>query len=89
MKKMISALLASFGWKLMSDLCAFNKPLMTTTVGSMERTIAALHREVPGCKIWVGGAVLTPEYAASIGADWYCGDAKQSADLARRFFFEN
>ncbi|MBR5471727.1 MAG: endolytic transglycosylase MltG [Oscillibacter sp.] len=28
----ISALLASFGWKLMSDLCAFNKPLITTTV---------------------------------------------------------
>lgn len=63
--------------------------LMTTTVKSMERTIAALHAQVPGCKIWVGGAVLTPEYAASIGADWYCSDAKQSADLARRFFFEN
>lgn len=28
----ISALLASFGWKLMSDLCAFNKELITTTV---------------------------------------------------------
>ncbi|MCD7820755.1 MAG: hypothetical protein LUG64_00890 [Clostridiales bacterium] len=35
------------------------------------------------CKIWVGGAVLTPEYAAEIGADYYAKDAKQSVDIAK------
>ena len=60
--------------------------LMTTTVGSMERTIAALREQVPGCKIWVGGAVLTPDYAKQIGADFYCADAKESADLAKKIF---
>ena len=34
----------------------------------------------------VGGAVLTPEYAKKIGADWYARDAKQSADIAKEFF---
>ena len=38
--------------------------LMTTTVKAMEETIELLHREVPGCSVFVGGAVLTPEYAA-------------------------
>ena len=33
-----------------------------------------------------GGAVLTPEYAKKIGADWYAKDAKQSADIAKEFF---
>ena len=36
------------------------------------------------CKIMVGGAVLTPDYAAEIGADYYARDAKQSADIARK-----
>ena len=43
--------------------------LMTTTVVAMEETIKLLHAEVPGVKIIVGGAVLTPEYAKQIGAD--------------------
>ena len=34
----------------------------------------------------VGGAVLTPEYAEKIGADWYAKDAKRSADIAKEFF---
>ncbi|MER2152133.1 MAG: dihydropteroate synthase, partial [Candidatus Limivicinus sp.] len=57
--------------------------LMTTTVSSMADTIAALRRSGHDCKIMVGGAVLTPEYAAEIGADYYAKDAKQSADIAR------
>ncbi len=57
--------------------------LMTTTVGSMADTIAAIRRSGHDCKIMVGGAVLTPEYAQSIGADYYAKDAKQSADIAR------
>ena len=60
--------------------------LMTTTLKSMEETIAALHAAKLDCKIMVGGAVLTPEYAQKIGADWYAKDAKRSADIAKEFF---
>ena len=60
--------------------------LMTTTLKSMEETIAALHEAGLDCKVMVGGAVLTPEYAEKIGADWYAKDAKQSADIAKAFF---
>ena len=63
--------------------------LMTTTLKSMEETIAALHTAQLDCKIMVGGAVLTPEYAEKIGADWYAKDAKQSADIAKKFFGES
>ena len=57
--------------------------LMTTTLGSMRKTIEALRESGHPCKIWVGGAVLTPEYAARIGADYYARDAKESVDIAR------
>ena len=60
--------------------------LMTTTLKSMEETIAALHAAKLDCKVMVGGAVLTPEYAEKIGADWYAKDAKQSADIAKEYF---
>ena len=60
--------------------------LMTTTLKSMEETIAALHAAKLDCKIMVGGAVLTPEYAEKIGADWYAKDTKRSADIAKEFF---
>ena len=52
--------------------------LMTTTVVSMEETIKKLHESAPWCKIMVGGAVLTQEYADMIGADFYGKDAMQS-----------
>ena len=58
--------------------------LMTTTVPSMAETIAALRRSGHDCKVMVGGAVLTEDYAAQIGADYYAKDAKQSADIAKR-----
>ena len=60
--------------------------LMTTTLKSMEETIAALRAAKLDCKIMVGGAVLTPEYAEKIGADLYAKDAKRSADIAKEFF---
>ena len=60
--------------------------LMTTTVPSMEETIRLLHAEVPGVKIIVGGAVLTPEYAKQIGADYYAKDAAESARIAEEVF---
>ena len=49
--------------------------LMTTTVKSMEETIAALKAGGCACPIFAGGAVLTPDVAASIGADGYTRDA--------------
>lgn len=57
--------------------------LMTTTVPSMATTIQALRASGHPCKTLVGGAVLTPEYASEIGADYYAKDAKQSADIAK------
>ncbi len=49
--------------------------LMTTTVGAMEETIRLLRAECPECRIMAGGAVLTEDYARSIGADFYGKDA--------------
>ena len=60
--------------------------LMTTTVANMEETIKLLHAEVPDVKILVGGAVLTPEYAEQIGADYYAKDAAESARIAEEVF---
>lgn len=57
--------------------------LMTTTVASMEETIKAIRENGLDCKIMVGGAVLTEDYAMQIGADYYSKDAKQSADIAK------
>ncbi|MBE6712689.1 MAG: homocysteine methyltransferase [Ruminococcaceae bacterium] len=49
--------------------------LMTTTVPAMEETVRLLHKKAPWCKVIVGGAVLTEEYAKTIGADHYAPDA--------------
>ncbi len=58
--------------------------LMTTTVSSMQKTIAALRENGLPCKVFVGGAVLTESYAMEIGADFYAKDAKASVDVAKR-----
>lgn len=60
--------------------------LMTTTLGAMADTISLLRARGYTGKIMVGGAVLTADYAASIGADFYCRDAKASVDAARAVF---
>ncbi len=57
--------------------------LMTTTLPAMESTVKALKEAKADCKIMVGGAVLTPEYAEKIGADFYAKDAKMSSDIAK------
>lgn len=62
--------------------------LMTTTLKSMEETIAAIKEAVPECKIMVGGAVLTADYAQRIGADFYCKDAMKSVEAAQEVFSE-
>ncbi len=62
--------------------------LMTTTVPGMEETIALLRKRTPWVKVMVGGAVLTADYAAAIGADRYCRDAMASVNYAESIFAE-
>lgn len=57
--------------------------LMTTTVPAMERTIRELRASGIGVPVIVGGAVLTEEYAARIGADYFAGDARRFAEIVR------
>lgn len=66
-------------------LCGLSA-LMTTTVVSMEETIKAIRSAGLDVKVWVGGAVLTQEYADMIGADKYCPDALSSVNYANEFF---
>lgn len=56
--------------------------LMTTTVPAMAETIELLHEQAPWAKIVVGGAVLNPEYAQMVGADFYAKDASETARIA-------
>lgn len=66
--------------------------LMTTTLKSMEETIKLIRetKELQNpdgsskCVVFVGGAVLTEDYAMKIGADYYCRDAKESVDTAKK-----
>ena len=66
--------------------------LMTTTLKSMEETIQLVRatKELQNpdgsskCVVFVGGAVLTKDYAMKIGADYYCRDAKESVDTAKK-----
>ncbi|MBO7721078.1 MAG: homocysteine S-methyltransferase family protein [Kiritimatiellae bacterium] len=60
--------------------------LMTTTVGAMEETVRLLHCRLPDCKVMVGGAVLTADYAAKIGADFYSRDAMGAVRTAEKIF---
>ena len=60
--------------------------LMTTTVVNMKDNITALKAVKPDCKVMVGGAVLTEEYAKMVGADYYSKDAQQSVRIANEFF---
>ncbi len=60
--------------------------LMTTTLISMEETIKLIRANNLDCKVVVGGAVLTPDFAEKIGADYYAKDAKESVDIAKKVF---
>ena len=60
--------------------------LMTTTVVSMEETIRLLREQKPDTKVVVGGAVMTQEYADSIGADCYAPDAMATVHFAEEVF---
>ena len=60
--------------------------LMTTTVPSMEKTIRLIKEKNPQIAVMVGGAVLTEDYAKTIGADYYGKDAMASVRIAEKFF---
>ena len=60
--------------------------LMTTTVPAMAETIKQLREKAPWCKVCVGGAVLTQEYADMIGADFYGKDAMETVKFAQKVF---
>lgn len=57
--------------------------LMTTTAPYMAETIAQLRQAGLACKVVVGGAVITAEYAAQIGADRYAADAMDTVHYAQ------
>lgn len=60
--------------------------LMTSTVPAMAETIELLRERAPWCRVVVGGAVLTPEYAQMVGADFYAKDATETARIAGEVF---
>lgn len=60
--------------------------LMTTTVKNMQETIEAIRKAGLKCKIMVGGAVLNPEYADMVKADFYAKDAREGIKIAQNFF---
>ena len=60
--------------------------LMTTTVPAMEETIKELRKRLPECKVMVGGAVLTEDYANKVGADKYGRDAMEAVRYAQTIF---
>lgn len=60
--------------------------LMTTTVPAMEETIKLLNEKKPDCKVVVGGAVLTQEYADMIHADKYAKNAMETVRYAEELF---
>ena len=64
-----------------APLCGLSA-LMTTTTPAMQETIKLLKVKAPWCKTVVGGAVLTEEFAKSIGADKYCKDAMETVRYA-------
>ncbi len=66
--------------------CVGLSALMTTTVPAMEETVRLLHEKVPHCKVMVGGAVLTEEYAQRIGADRYAPNAMDAVRYLEELF---
>ena len=73
--------------RLHAPVCGLSA-LMTTTVPAMAETVKLLHAQAPWCRVMVGGAVLTEEYAKEIGADGYGRDAMAAVRLAEKFVQE-
>ena len=60
--------------------------LMTTTLPSMQETVEKLKKLASPPSVMIGGAVVTADYAAKIGADYYSKDARQSVEIAKKIF---
>lgn len=60
--------------------------LMTATVDAMAMTVKLIHEHAKDTFVMVGGAVLTPEYAAEMGADFYGKDAICGVRIAEELF---
>ncbi len=73
--------------RLKAHVCGLSA-LMTTTVPAMEETIKLIHERAPWCRVMVGGAVLTKEYADKIGADGYSKDAMGSVRYVEKLIAE-
>ena len=58
--------------------------LLTTTMVGMRDAVSAIHAAAPGAKVMVGGAPVTDEFAAEIGADGFAKDAATAATVARQ-----
>ena len=68
--------------RLQAPCCGLSA-LMTTTVPAMAETIRLIHQEAPFCRVIVGGAVLTPEYAQRIEADYYAANAMETVRICQ------
>ncbi|MEG1981131.1 MAG: homocysteine S-methyltransferase family protein [Clostridia bacterium] len=83
-------------YQVVLDAVSLHKPfliglsaLMTTTACNMKTTVMLLKEKFPDCKIVVGGAVITKDYAEKIGADFYAKDAKNTVDIANSLILQN
>ena len=70
--------------RLHAPVCGLSA-LMTTTVPAMAETVELIHEKAPWCRVMVGGAVLTEDFARQIHADGYGKDAMASVRLAEHF----
>ena len=70
--------------RLQAPVCGLSA-LMTTTVPAMAETVELIHEKAPWCRVMVGGAVLTEDYARKINADGYGRDAMAAVRLAETF----
>ena len=70
--------------RLHAPVCGLSA-LMTTTVPAMAETVELIHEKAPWCRVMVGGAVLTEDFAREINADGYGKDAMASVRLAEHF----
>jgi len=59
--------------------------LLTTTMSAMDKTIQMIRESGLACKVMIGGAPVTQNYADKIGADGYAPDAASAVDLAKSF----
>lgn len=63
--------------------------LMTTTAANMQKAVQKIKESVPDCKVMVGGAVITSNFATQIGADFYGKDANDAVKIAKKVFSDN